>query len=103
MATAGFVHASCHAFGAERRYRPAPPIVVSVIGKSSLRMVEEAVPVPMVAPTGLESTTLKLSSGSTVVSPLTLSVIDLLVSPAAKLTVPDGSVPPKSAASPSRR
>ena len=56
-------------------------------------MVEEAVPVPMVAPTGLESTTLKLSSGSTVVSPLTLSVTVLLVSPAAKLTVPDGSVP----------
>ena len=61
-------------------------------------MVEEAVAVPMVAPAGLESTTSNVSSGSTVVSPLTLTVTVLLVSPAAKLTVPDGSVPPKSAA-----
>ena len=52
---------------------------------------------------GLESVTVKLSSGSTVVSPLTLTAIVLLVSPAAKLTVPDGSVPTKSAAAPSRR
>src|SRR3954453_870153 len=57
-------------------------------------MVEEAVPVPMVAPTGLESTTSKVSSGSTVVSPATLTGIVLLVSPAAKLTVPDGKTAP---------
>ena len=49
-------------------------------------------------PEALDSVTVKPSSGSTVVSPLTLTVIVLLVSPAAKLTTPLGSVPPKSAA-----
>ena len=48
---------------------------------------------------GLERVTVKFSSGSTVVSPLTLTVIILEVSLAAKVTIPDGKVPPKSAAS----
>ena len=59
-----------------------------------------AVAVVIVAPlVGLERVTVKLSSGSTVVSPLTLTVITLEVSFAAKVTIPDGKVPPKSAAS----
>ena len=42
---------------------------------------------------------MKASFGSTVVSPATLTVITLEVSPAAKLTLPLGSTPPaKSAA-----
>ena len=48
-----------------------------------------------------ESVTVKPSSGSTVVSPATLTVITFEVSPAAKLTLPLGSAPPaKSAAWP---
>ena len=59
-----------------------------------------AVAVVIVAPlVGLERVTIKFSSGSTVVSPLTLTVITLEVSFAAKVTIPDGKVPPKSAAS----
>ena len=46
-------------------------------GVSSLRIVPVAVAVVIVAPTGLESVTVKPSSGSTVVSPLTLTVITL--------------------------
>ena len=58
-----------------------------------------AVAVVIVAPlVGLERVTIKFSSGSTVVSPLTLTVITLEVSFAAKLTIPDGKVPPKSVA-----
>ena len=53
----------------------------------------------VVARRGSDSVTVKPSSGSTVVSPATLTVIVLLVWPAAKLTVPEGSTPPaKSAA-----
>ena len=47
---------------------------------------------------GLERVTIKFSFASTVVSPLTFTVITLDVSFAAKVTVPDGNVPPKSAA-----
>ena len=43
---------------------------------------------------GFDSVTVKPSSGSTTVSPATLTVIVLLVSPAAKLTVPDGRTAP---------
>ena len=43
---------------------------------------------------GLDSVTVKPSSGSTVVSPATLTVMVWLVWPAAKLTVPEGSTPP---------
>jgi len=50
-----------------------------------------------VIPTAFESVTVNPSSGSTIVSPTTLSVITLLVSFAAKLICPVGKVPPKSA------
>jgi hypothetical protein len=63
---------------------------------SSFRIVPAAVAIPSVAPTGLESVMVKLSSFSTVVSPRTLIVIVRLSSPAAKDTVPPGSKPPKS-------
>ena len=70
------------------------------ISESSLRIVPVAVAVVMVYPAeGVESVTVKPSSGSIVESPRTLTVIVVLVSPAAKLTVPVGSAPPaKSAA-----
>ncbi len=67
---------------------------------SSLAIVPPAVAVASWAPSvASDSVTEKLSSGSTAVSPRTLTMIVLLASPAAKLTVPSGSVPPKSAAS----
>ena len=50
------------------------------------------------APVGLLNETVKVSSASKMESPLTLTVIVFVVSPAAKLTVPVGKVPPKSAA-----
>ena len=53
----------------------------------------------MLPPTGFESVTVKPSSGSSSVSPVTTRAISCSTSPAAKLTVPEGSVPPKSAAS----
>ena len=73
---------------------------VGVAAPSSLRMVPVAAAVPMVVPAlGFDSVTVKFSPGSTVLSPATLTVIVLLVSPAAKLTVPVGNTPPvKSAA-----
>ena len=59
---------------------------------SSLRMVPVAVAVPMVVPAlGLDSVSVKPSVDSTAVSPATLTVMVLLVSPAAKLTVPVGN------------
>ena len=63
-------------------------------------MVPVAVAVPMAVPAlALLSDTVKPSSGSTVLSPATNTVMVLLVSPAAKVTVPEGSAPPtKSAA-----
>ena len=56
--------------------------------------------VPRTVPAlGLDSVTVKPSFDSTAVSPATFTAIDLLVSPAAKLTVPVGRLPPaKSAA-----
>ena len=67
---------------------------------SSLVIVPVAVVVAIVAPVeGLDKVTVKPSVGSTAASPATLTVITLLVSPAAKLTVPAGNAPPmKSAA-----
>ena len=67
---------------------------------SSLRMVPVAVAVPMAVPAlGFDSVSVKPSVDSTTVSPATFTVIVLLVSPAAKLTVPVGNTPPaKSAA-----
>ena len=45
----------------------------------------------MVAPEALPSVTTTVSSGSSVVSPVTDTVIVLLVSPAAKVSVPEAS------------
>src|SRR5438477_8859085 len=73
------------------------PLPVPSCRKNSLatwprsRIVPLAVAVPMA---GFDSVTVKLSSGSTTVSPATLTVIVLLVSPAAKLTVPEGKAAP---------
>ena len=63
-------------------------------------MVPVAVAVPMAVPAlALLNDTVKPSSDSKVLSPATSTVMILLVSPAAKLTVPVGSTPPtKSAA-----
>src|SRR5437899_2901182 len=62
---------------------------------SSLRIVPFAEAVPRMAPAlGLDSVTVKASSGSTWVSPATPIVMTFEVSPPAKLTVPDGSTPP---------
>ena len=76
---------------------------VAAIAKavSSLVIVPVAVGVVIVALVGLLRVIVKVSSGSTKVSPLTGTVMTLLVSPAAKLTVPVmGNVtPPKSAPS----
>ena len=73
---------------------------VGAVEVSSLRMVLVAAAVAMVVPAlGLDSVTVKFSLGSTVASPAMLTVMVLLVSPAAKLTVPVGKAPPaKSAA-----
>src|SRR3954469_17119869 len=58
-------------------------------------MAPVAVAVPIVRPAdGLDSVTAKPSSGSTVVSPATRTVIVFDVSPAPNVTVPDGSTPP---------
>src|SRR5260221_12407529 len=62
-------------------------------------MVLVAVAVPRVAPVlGPDRVTVKASLASTVVSPATLTVIVLLVWPTAKLTVPDGRLPPAKSA-----
>ena len=64
-----------------------------------MRMVPLAAAAAMVAPLGLLSVTVKASSSSTTVSPLTCTVMVWLVSTAAKATVPEGSAAaPKSAA-----
>ena len=52
----------------------------------------DAVPMVVLA-AGFDSVTVKPWSGSTTVSPATLTVIVWLVWPAAKLTVPDGRHP----------
>ncbi len=70
------------------------PPVVPPLAASSLLMTPVAVAVPNTAPVAPESVTVKLSSGSTVVSPTTLTVMTFEVSPAAKLTEPDGAAPP---------
>jgi hypothetical protein len=62
---------------------------------SSFRIVPVADDVPSVVPAlGFDSVTVNPSSDSYVVSPATLTVTVLLVSPAAKLTVPLGKNPP---------
>ena len=62
---------------------------------SSFRIVPAAVAPPISVPLlGLESVTVKPSSGSTPLSAATSTVMVRLVSPAAKFTVPAGSTPP---------
>ena len=73
-------------------------ILVKPVLVSSLRMMPLAVAVPSVPGVGLLSVTVKPSSGSAVVSPATAMVSVLLVSPAAKLSVPLGRVPPSKSA-----
>ena len=66
---------------------------------SSFWIVPRAVAVPSIPPVAPDSVTVKLSSGSTNMSPLTLIVTSWLVCAAVKLTVPLGStLPVKSAA-----
>ena len=57
-------------------------------------MVPTAVAVPRVAPLAFDRVRVKVSLGSTTVSPTTLTRTVLLASPAAKLTMPVGRVPP---------
>jgi hypothetical protein len=64
-------------------------------GKSSLTIVPVAVPTPIVALDGLDRVTVNSLVASTVASPTTLITIDLVVSPKAKVAVPDGRVPPE--------
>ena len=74
-------------------------VICCVLSPFSIVPVAVAVAVVIAAPVGLDRVTVKVSSGSTIVSPLTLTVMILAVSLAAKLTVPLGNaVPPKSSA-----
>ena len=59
---------------------------------SSLVMVAVAVALETVAPVGLERVTVKVSLGSTVVSPVTLTATVWRVTPAANVTVPEVAV-----------
>jgi hypothetical protein len=64
-------------------------LLIDRVAKSSFRIVPVPVPASIVAPLALESVTVNVSSGSTFVSPLTTNtVIDLLVSPGANVSVP---------------
>ena len=56
-------------------------------GTSSLRMVPVAVPVAMVAPVGLASVRMKVSSGSIAESSVTVTTMSMLVTFAAKVSV----------------
>src|SRR5262249_56272666 len=67
-------------------------VVVSDWGAAVCTSVLVAAAVVIVPALGAESVTVKVSSASTVVSPATLTVTSLLVSPAAKLTVPVGKI-----------
>ncbi len=62
---------------------------------SSFQIRAVARTVPIVTPAGgPDRVTVKLSIGSTTPSPATATVTTLLVSPGARLTVPEGSAPP---------
>jgi hypothetical protein len=58
-------------------------------------MVPVAVAVPIVALVGEDSVTVNSLVASIPVSPTTLITIDFVVSPRAKVAVPDGRVPPE--------
>ena len=62
---------------------------VTVGAASSSVIVPVPVPLPIVAPEALPSVTTTVSSGSSVLSPVTDTVMLLLVSPAAKVSVPE--------------
>ena len=64
---------------------------VTVGAASSSVIVPVPVPLPIVAPEALPSVTTTVSFGSSVVSPVTDTVIVSLVSPAAKVSVPEAS------------
>lgn len=59
---------------------------------SSFLIVPVAVALPRFAPLGFDSVTVKVSSGSTVVSPRALTVICWLVTPGENVSVPDAAV-----------
>jgi hypothetical protein len=58
-------------------------------------MVPVAVAVPIVALVGLDRVIVNSLVDSTVVSPATLTTIDFVLSPEAKVATPDGRVPPE--------
>ena len=64
---------------------------VTVGAASSSVIVPVPVPVPTVAPEALPRATTTVSSGSSVASPVTDTVMLLLVSPTAKVSVPEAS------------
>lgn len=66
--------------------------LIDSAGKSSLRMVPMPWASAMVAPLAPLRLTAKVSSASMVVSPVTLTFTVLLVSPAAKVRVPEAAV-----------
>src|SRR5512146_493962 len=66
----------------------SPAVSETVGGTSSLTIVTVAASVPRVNPTGLERTTLNVSSGSTAMSPRIVTVIVAVVVPAGKPTIP---------------
>ncbi len=73
---------------------------IEMMETSSFWIVPVAEEVPRIRPdVGFDRVTTKSSSNSTAASPATNTVIVWIVSPAAKLTLPPGSRPPKSAAS----
>jgi hypothetical protein len=78
---------------------PSAWLIVDVVrlrtGKSLLTIVPVAVAIPIVASTGSDRVTVNSLVGSTVVSPTTLITIDFVVSPRAKVAVPDGRIPPE--------
>ncbi len=78
----------------ERQSSPLMNLTEAVAGGgvSLSRIVPVPVPDASVAPVGLESTTRNVSELSAIASPRTATVIVLLVSPAAKLTVPEAAV-----------
>ena len=70
----------------------APPWVGTGAATSSFLMVAVAVARDRVAPLELVSATVKVSSGSTAVSPVTLTVTVWAVTPGAKVSVPELAV-----------
>ena len=72
------------------QYHPVTdqPIHVDFMRVSADAKVTVAVPVPITSPVGFDSVTVKVSSGSTAVSPTTWREIVAVVEPAANVAVP---------------